>query len=261
MLGAIIGDIAGSKYEWKNHRDKNFEFMSQGSKITDDSVMTFAVLDALLESYRDKTKNLFDVTISKLQTYGNKYPNAGYGGMFRKWLKSDNPQPYGSWGNGSAMRISPVVYFARDKEHLYELVDNITKTTHNSDEGIKGARALAWAIFLAKTGASKEIIKKEIQSEFYDLNFTIDAIRPDYKFNASCQGSVPQAIVAFLESNDFEDAIRIAVSLGGDSDTIASMTGAIAEQFYGIPTEIQEKCLTFLDKDFLVLLERFKNRI
>lgn len=260
MLGAIIGDIAGSKYEWRNNKSKEFEFLSQGSRFTDDTVMTLAVLDALLYIEVNKTSDLFNATIKKMQEYGRKYPDAGYGGMFRKWLKDDDPKPYGSWGNGSAMRISPVVYFAKNKVHLFELVDAITSTTHNSPEGIKGARALAWAIYLARIGAEKNLIKREIEAEFYNLDFTIDGIRDNYKFDASCQGSVPQAIVAFLESENFEDSIRIAVSLGGDTDTIASMTGAISEQFYGIPFELQEKAVSFLNRDFIILLEKFKNR-
>ena len=203
MIGAIIGDIAGSKYEWKNNRTKIFEFLDRGSHFTDDTVMTLAVLDALMQIRKNTTEGLSKKVVEKMQEYGNKYPNTGYGGMFRKWLKEENPQPYGSWGNGAAMRISPVIYFAEDKKHLYELVDIITNTTHNSPEGIKGARAIAWASYLARHGVTKETIRKEIQTEFYDLNFTIDGIRSTYQFDASCQGSVPQAIVAFLESESF----------------------------------------------------------
>jgi len=260
MLGAIIGDIAGSKYEWKNNRTKNFELMGPGCRFTDDTVMTIAVLDALMENERNLKNDLSNITVKKMQEYGNKYPDAGYGGMFRKWLKMENPQPYGSWGNGSAMRISPVIYFAKDKTHLFDLVDQITNTTHNSPEGIKGARALAWAAYLARVGAPKDLIKKQIENEFYDLSFTIDSIRETYTFDASCQGSVPQAIVAFLESESFEDAIRLAVSIGGDSDTIASMCGVLAEQFYGIPDDILTKGLSFLSKEFLIIIDRFQNR-
>jgi len=256
MLGAIIGDIAGSRYERENHKSKDFELFPQDCHFTDDSVMTLAVFDALLENKMAGIDDLSKITIKKLQQYGRKYPNAGYGSMFRQWLKSEDPKPYGSWGNGSAMRISPVIYFAKDKVHLYELVDTITSVTHNHPNGIKGARAIAWAAYLARLGATKEQIRREIESEFYKLDFTIDELRPTYKFDVSCEGSVPQAIVAFLESTSYEDAIRNAISLGGDSDTIAAMAGAIAEQFWGIPEEIANKGQTFLDMDMLLLLHK-----
>ena len=261
MIGAIIGDIVGSRFEWYNKRTKEFDLFSSDCKFTDDTVMTIAVLDALQQCSLKKTLDFSETVVERMRYYGNMFPNAGYGGLFRGWLFGSNPKPYGSFGNGSAMRISPVIHYAIDKEHLFQLVDIITNTTHNHPEGIKGARAIALAAYLAKYGADKETIKREVTIETgYDLTFTIASLT-DYKFDSTCQGSVPHAIVAFLESTSFEDAIRNAISIGGDSDTIAAMAGSIAEEFYGIPKEIEEKALKYLPSGLMGPIHKFKEGI
>jgi ADP-ribosylglycohydrolase len=258
MMGTIIGDIIGSRFEWDNKKTKEFELFTSDCKFTDDTVMTIAVLDALQLCSSRKSLDLTETVVERMRYYGNLFPNAGYGGMFRGWLFGSNPKPYGSFGNGSAMRISPVIHYATDKVHLFQLVDIITNTTHNHPEGIKGARAIAYACYLARLGAGKESIRREIIAETgYDLNFSLASLT-DYKFDTTCQGSVPQAIVAFLEAESFEDTIRNAVSIGGDSDTIAAMAGSIAEQFYGIPEEIQNKAMKYLPSGLKAVVERFK---
>jgi ADP-ribosylglycohydrolase len=244
MLGAIIGDIIGSVYEFNNIKTTNFPLFSDKSKLTDDSVMTLAVAEALIEG--GKAENY----IVAMKKYGALYPDAGYGGRFRKWLGSTDAKPYNSFGNGSAMRVSPVVWW-----HKYKTLKGVERAanvsaavTHNHPEGIKGAQATAAAIFLARNGESKNTIRDYIESKYeYDLRRTLDEIRPTYRFDESCQGTVPEAIIAFLESDDFEDAIRKAVSLGGDSDTLAAITGSIAEAAYGIPHDIRNEALSMLD--------------
>jgi ADP-ribosylglycohydrolase len=189
------------------------------------------------------------MAIKYMQEIGRKYPYCGYGGMFWHWVFSDNPKSYDSYGNGAAMRISPVGFFAGTEYELRELSEKVTAVTHNHKEGIKGAEAVALSIFMANRGASKEEIRHKINKNYYNLNFTIDEIRDTYKFNETCQETVPQAIVAFLESFSFEDAIRTAISVGGDSDTLAAITGAIAEAYYGVPDDIRDKALTYLDDE------------
>jgi len=231
MLGAIIGDIVGSKYEFDNIKTKDFPFVSRGCTFTDDTVMTVAVARALIRMEREK----FDfktAVIEEMKSLGNKYSHAGYGGKFHLWLRSDDVEPYYSFGNGSAMRVSPCGFYAKTLEEALTLAKESAEVTHNHPEGIKGAQAVAAAIFLAKNKKSKEEIREYIEKEFYPLTKTLDEIRPDYDFDVSCQGSVPEAITAFLESDNFEDAIRNAVSLGGDSDTIAAIAGSIAHAFY-----------------------------
>ena len=260
LIGAIIGDIVGSRFEFNNHRSKDFEFFSQDCEVTDDSIMTIAVAKAIMETEKgikpllnDHDNNddyyalLETMTIKYMQEIGRKYPYCGYGGMFGRWIFSDNPKPYNSFGNGAAMRISPVGFIANTDYEACELSKIVTSTTHNHEEGIKGAEATAVAIFMAKRGFSKEEIRHKINENYYNLNFTIDEIRDTYVFNETCQETVPQAIVAFLESTSFEDAIRIAISVGGDSDTLAAITGSIAEAYYGVPEDIKEKALTYLD--------------
>lgn len=231
MLGAIIGDIVGSKYEFENFKTKDFPFVSRGCTFTDDTVMTVAVARALIrmdrESYYFKA-----ALIEEMKTLGNKYSYAGYGGRFHFWLFGDDTDPYYSYGNGSAMRVSPCGYYAKTLEEALTLSKESAEVTHNHPEGIKGAQAVAAAIFLAKNKKTKEEIREYIEKEFYPLTKSLDEIRPDYEFNETCQGSVPEAITAFLESENFEDAIRNAVSLGGDSDTIAAIAGSIALAFY-----------------------------
>lgn len=266
MIGAIIGDIVGSRFEFNNHKSKEFELFTDECEATDDSIMTLAVAKAIMETEK-KMKPLLNgcekndeynallenMAIKYMQEIGRKYPYCGYGGMFWHWVFSDNPKPYDSYGNGAAMRISPVGFFAGTEYELRELSEKVTAVTHNHKEGIKGAEAVALSIFMAKQGASKEEIRNEINENYYGLDFTIDEIRDTYKFNETCQGTVPQAIVAFFESSSFEDAIRTAISVGGDSDTLAAITGSIAEAYYGVPEEIEKKVLTYLDDELRLI--------
>ncbi len=253
MLGAITGDIIGSVYEWKNIKTTEFELFSPRCFFTDDSVLTIALADAILNE-----KNYADV----MREYYRRYPKAGYGGMFRQWAQNPNAQAYNSWGNGAAMRISPVGYAFDSLDDVLKKAVEYTEITHNHPEGIKGACATASAIFLARTGHSKQDIKNYIVTNFgYDLDRTCDDIRPTYKFNESSQGTVPEAIVAFLDSTDFENAIRLAVSLGGDCDTLTCITGGIAQAFYGgVPSEIAEKSLSVLDEHLKAVTVEFMNR-
>ena len=231
MLGAIIGDIVGSVYEWNNIKTKDFPFFNEKCFFTDDTVMTIAVADALLKG------GTTDDFIDSMKEIGRLYPNSGYGGGFANWLFSDSREPYNSWGNGSAMRVSPCGWFADSLEEAETLAERSAAVTHNHPEGIKGAQATAAAIYLARTDTKKDKIKAYIESKYgYNLSRTLDEIRPGYRFNETCQETVPEAIIAFLESRDFIDAIRNAISLGGDSDTLAAITGSIAEAAYGIST-------------------------
>lgn len=233
MTGAIAGDIIGSVYEFDNIKTTDFPLFTNESDYTDDTIMTVAVADWLLNG-GDLAK--------VMQRYGHEYPypTGGYGGRFSGWLREKDPQPYNSWGNGSAMRVSAVGWMFDSLEKTLEVAKETAVVTHNHPEGIKGAQATAAAIYLARTGKSKQDIKLYIETTFsYDLGRTCDEIRPFYRFNESCQGTVPEAIIAFLDSSDFENAIRLAVSLGGDSDTLACITGGIAEAFYGIPEDIK----------------------
>jgi ADP-ribosylglycohydrolase len=263
LIGVIIGDIVGSRFEFNNHRSKDFELFTDECQVTDDSIMTIAVAKAIMETEKrikpllyERVNNnndyysLFEtMAIKYMQEIGRKYPYCGYGGMFGRWIFSDNPMPYNSYGNGAAMRISPVGFIAITDYEARELSKIVTSTTHNHPEGIKGAEATAVAIFMAKRGFSKEEIFHKINKNYYNLDFTIDEIRDTYEFNETCQETVPQAIVAFFESTSFEEAIRTAVSLGGDSDTLAAITGSIAEAYYGVPEDIKEKALTYLDEE------------
>ncbi len=250
VLGAIIGDIVGSIYEFDNIKTKSFELFSSNSRFTDDTVLTIATIDALLNEIP------FVLAYKK---WFNKYPNAGYGGSFMEWAKSDSSEPYNSWGNGSAMRVSPVGLYFQTLEEVLAKAKQSAAITHNHPEGIKGAQAAASSVFLAKTGKTKSEIKEFIKDNFkYNLDESISSIRTWYKFDVSCQGSVPQAIIAFLESSDFEDAISNAVSIGGDSDTIACITGSIAEAYYkDIPEQIKTVALSRLDSEMRTLIERF----
>ena len=256
MLGAITGDIIGSIYEANNIKTKKFDLFTDKNRFTDDTVMTFAVAEALMNGGGNENFIRF------MKRYGLLYPRAGYGGTFVRWLASDTTEPYNSWGNGSAMRVSSCGWIANldiPIEEGLKLTEDLAKksaeVTHNHPEGIKGAQATAVSIFFMRHGKSKNAIKEYkdklkdyIKDRFeYDLDFTIDEIRPIYRFDVSCQGSVPPAIVSFLESENFEDAIRNAISIGGDSDTIGAITGSIAEASYGIPEDIKEKSMSYLD--------------
>lgn len=260
MLGAIIGDIAGSIYEFHNHRDKDIDLFSKDSFFTDDSVMTFAVAEALLKTRHDRSA--LEKTAEKcMHEWGNDYPYCSYGGRFLDWLASDDPQPYYSFGNGSAMRVSPCGFCAKTLEEAKALSRAVTVPTHDHPEGLKGAEATAVAIFMAlRMHATKEEIREVIERDYYKIDFTLEDIRQTYQFNETCQGTVPQAFEAFFEATDFEDAILNAISVGGDSDTLAAITGGIAEAYFGIPGEIRDAALQYLDERQLKVLNEFDMR-
>ena len=252
MLGAMIGDIIGSVYEWHNIKTTDFKLFKPENTFTDDTVLTAATAQALMTD-GDYAR--------AYQDFARRYAGRGYGGNFSRWIWSENPQPYNSWGNGSAMRISPVGFAFDSVDEVLAEARRSAEVTHNHPEGIKGAQATALAILLARQGLDKPAIRDEIAGRFgYELSRTLDMIRPGYVFDVSCQGSVPEAIIAFMESEDYEDAIRKAVSLGGDSDTIACITGGIAEAFYGrVPINIAEEGKRFLPEEFIEILDAFKN--
>lgn len=260
MYGAILGDIIGSPFEFdRGSKTKEFDLFTRGCEFTDDSVMTVAIAEALLAVGPDAGKSkIKEAAAANMQDWGRRYPNAGYGGKFRQWLKEGNPKPYGSYGNGSAMRVSAAGWLYPTIERTREVAELITAVTHNHPEGIKGAVATASCIFLARNGASKNEIRKYVEDEFhYDLNRTLDEIRPFYHHVESCQQTVPEAITAFMEAKDFEDAIRNAVSLGGDTDTLAAITGSIAEAFFGIPAVLKAECRNRIDPEMCQVLEIF----
>lgn len=259
MLGAIIGDIVGSRFEWNNIKTKEFDFLNYRCFPTDDSIMTLALAQAILISkpdYSDLSKN----AVECMQAVGKNYPNCGYGGKFSEWMFSDNPQPYNSFGNGAAMRVSAAGFAANSLAEAKMLAKKITEVTHNHPEGLKGAEATAVAIYMARTGSSILEIRDCIDQNYYPMNFTLDGIRATYQFSETCQDTIPQALMAFFESSGFEDAIRNAISIGGDSDTIAAICGGVAEAFYGIPSGIRKHALTFLDERLLRILVAFENK-
>lgn len=264
MYGAILGDIIGSPFEFdRGDKTKDFKLFSRRSHFTDDSVMTLAVCEALLKVGQDATvKEIEDAVISSMQSWGRRYPHAGYGGYFRRWLTACHPEPYNSFGNGSAMRVSAAGWLYDSLENTRTVAKATANVTHNHPEGIKGAEATASAIFMARNGSSKEEIKKYIENEFhYDLNRTLDEIRPSYHMDETCQKTVPEAIIAFLEATDFEDAIRNAVSLGGDTDTLGAITGSIAEAYYGIPEWLMTECRKRINRDMRVVLDDFNDAL
>ena len=264
MYGAILGDIIGSPYEFdRGSKTKDFPLFSENSTFTDDTVMTIAIADAFLDETLPMDEEIIrKKLIASMQRYGKLYPHAGYGGMFRRWLKSSNPQPYGSYGNGSAMRVSSVAWLFDDLDMVRNMARLSAEVTHNHPEGIKGSEATASAIFLARIGCSKEDIKAYIENQFgYDLSRTCDEIRVNYHHVESCQETVPEAITAFLEGETFEDVIRTAVSLGGDCDTLTCIAGAIAEGFYGVPENLKQECLNRLPEQLRLLLLRFDKHL
>ncbi len=240
MFGAIVGDIAGSTYERHNCKGEWCEIFADGSTFTDDTVLTLATADRFL--YGGTYTEVY-------RRFARNYPYAGYGASFRAWMISNDPRPYNSWGNGSAMRVSPIAWVSDDFEFVLQEAKSSAEVTHDHPNGIKGSQALAAAVFLARMGSSKAAIKDSLSGRFgYDLDRSLDSIRPGYTFDVSCEGSVPQAIIAFLESTDFESAIRKAISLGGDSDTIACIAGAVAHAYYGeIPPWMVDYCMNVLD--------------
>ena len=254
ILGAIVGDVVGRPYEFRNIKTKEFDLIAEDSRFSDDTVMTLAVASALRKWEKGESINddeFAQAVIDAMRFFGRRYPHAGYGKKFKSWLLSEEPEPYNSFGNGSAMRVSPVAWYFDDLETVERLAAVSAKVTHNHPEGIKGAQATAAAIFLARKGKSKSAIKGYIEAKYnYDLSRTCDEIRPDYAFQASCQGTVPEAITAFLEAENFEDALRNAVSLGGDSDTLAAITCSIAQGMWSVPEEIEKLVRAKLD-DFL----------
>lgn len=270
MLGAIIGDIIGSRFEWHNHKDKEFELFTEDCRMTDDSIMTLAVAKSLMETEQAMQsvadgmersdvyyESLEKLSIQYMQAFGRRYPDCGFSRAFFQWIISDNPQPYNSFGNGAAMRISPVAYVGRTVSEIQRLSETVTGVSHNHEEGLKGAEATAIAIYMARSDSSKDEIRKMIGENYYQLDFTLDEIRDSYRFTTDCQATVPQAITAFREATSFEDAIRNAVSLGGDSDTLAAIAGAIAEAYYGIPEQIKERALSYFDAELLSVYEEW----
>lgn len=259
MLGAIIGDIVGSPYEFDDYNIKTTDFplFSKKSEITDDTIMTLAVAQGLMNGKKDPQKTYDEIT-KCMQKLGNEYPYMSYGYNFQSWLCSDNPKPYNSYGNGSAMRVSSVAWFFDNLDDVEKFAEISALPTHNHSEGIKGAQAVASAIFLARSCKTKSEIKNYIVKKYnYDLSKTCDEIRPNYHHVESCQETVPQAITAFLEGGSFEKVIRLAVSLGGDSDTLTAIAGSIAEAYYSIPEDIKERALKFLDDDLLEIYNKF----
>jgi len=256
MFGAIVGDVIGSYYEFYNCKSYDFQLFNEKSRFTDDTVLSFAVADAFMN------KKDYATT---LKEYAKKHPLAGFGGSFVCWVDGESMLPYNSWGNGSAMRVSSIGWLCDSLDGVLTEAKKTAEVTHNHSEGIKGAQAIATCIFMARTGKTKEEIKEFVVKTFgYDLNRTLDQIRPDYKFHVSCQKSVPEAIIAFLESTDFEDCIRKAISIGGDSDTIAAMAGGIAEAYYqSIPEDIVKKVFGIITKntEFLPILMQFQETI
>ena len=260
MYGAILGDIIGSPFEFdRGDKTKYFKLFSRRSHFTDDSVMTLAVCEALLKVGQDATvKEIEDAVITSMQSWGRRYPHEGYGGYFRHWLTAHYPEPYNSFGNGSAMRVSAAGWLYDSLEKTRVVAKATANVTHNHPEGIKGAEATASAIFMARNGSSKEEIKKYIENEFhYDLNRTLDEIRPSFHMDETCQKTVPEAIIAFLEARDFEDAIRNAVSLGGDTDTLGAITGSIAEAYFGISETLISECRNRINKDMRDIVDAF----
>lgn len=262
MYGAILGDIIGSPYEFDiGSKTKDFPLFSSRSAFTDDSVMTVAVAEAFLGA-PDDDGIIRNRLIASMKKYGARYPHAGYGLRFCDWLDSEDPMPYNSWGNGSAMRVSSVGWLYHDIDTVRRMARLSADVTHNHPEGIKGAEATASAIYLGRTGHSKEDIKAYIEDEFhYDLSRTCDKIRPTYHHVESCMETVPEAITAFLEGDSFEDVIRTAVSLGGDCDTLTCISGSIAEAFYGVSDDLKEECMSRLPQDLLEVLRRFDARL
>lgn len=259
MIGAIVGDIVGSRFEWQNCKSKDFELFHDRKYFTDDTVMTLAIGDALVHWEKGKRKeDLGKLATESMRKFGFDYPGRGYGGMFLGWLCSDDPKPYNSFGNGAAMRVSGCGYAAKSLKEAKELSKAVTEVTHNHPEGIKGAEAVTVAIFLAREGKRIKEIKDYIIEHYYKIDFTLDSIREEYHFDVTCQGSVPQAFEAFFESESFEDAIRNAISIGGDSDTIAAITGSIAEVYYGVPKGIRNQALKFLDEEAKETLASFE---
>lgn len=254
ILGALVGDIIGSVYEFNNTKVTDFKLFTSRSRFTDDSVMTLAVARWLMEDETHSAAYLVEC----MQQLGRTYPGAGYGGRFVRWLFENDPQPYNSWGNGSGMRVSPVGLYAKTLDEALALAEVSALVSHSHPEGVKGAQAIAASMFLCREGKTKEEIREYVERTFgYNLGRTIEEIRPTYDFDVSCQGSVPEAIIAFLDGNSFEEVIRLAISIGGDSDTIGAMAGAIASCMYDIPEEISAPCRDILTDELRQINDKF----
>lgn len=257
LIGAVIGDISGSIYEFNPHKSKDINLQNKDMEYTDDTIMTIAVADWILNDKKLTKKGL----VTRMQQWGRKYPNpmGAYGGMFSQWLLSNNPKPYNSWGNGAAMRVAAVGFAFSSLEETLKVAKKSAEVTHNHPEGIKGAQATAAAIFMARTGYTKEEIRRYISENYgYDMNRTCDDIRPTYSFDGSCQGTVPESIIAFLDSKDYEDAIRLCISLGGDADTMGAITGAIAGAYYHqMPYDLYEFAINKLPDDIKGIIKLF----
>ena len=258
MLGAIFGDIVGSVYEFDNNYNYDFELLTEDSSPTDDSYMTLAVAKSFMENMGEDDDTIRRALVKNMQEIGNAFPYAGYGGRFYSWLKSADPKPYNSFGNGSGMRVSSVGWLFDTLEETLHMAEVSADVTHNHPEGIKGAQAVAAGIYLARIGKDKAEIKKYIEDTFdYDLDRTLDEIRPTYRFYEICQKSVPESIIAFLEGENYEDVIRRAISLGGDSDTIAAMAGSIAEAYFGMPEEFKKEAMKRLPSSVRWIVDEF----
>ncbi len=263
MIGAIAGDIIGSVYEFDRIKTKDFvlfgEYRGEGCEFTDDTVMTAAVARAILSAKPDWS-DLAECADRHMHEIGRRYPDCGYGSRFGMWMFLEDPAPYGSYGNGSAMRVSPAAWAASSLEEALLISDRVTGVSHDHPEGMKGARAVTACIYMALHGSGKQAIREMVEAEYYPLDQTLDELRPVCHFDETCQGSVPQAILAFLEAESFEDAIRNAVSLGGDSDTQAAIAGSIAEAYFGVPEEIRQKALGYLTEDLKEILLEFESK-
>ncbi len=261
MIGAVIGDIVGSRFEFdRGDKSKEFELFTDRNKFTDDSVMTVAVAEALMDAgrYADE-KTIKSCLIKSMKKWGQKYPKAGYGARFINWVLSDDPEPYGSYGNGSAMRVSPAGFFYDTIERTREVARWTAEVTHNHPEGIKGAESTAAAIFLARKGADLELIHMYLVKEFgYNLGRSLDEIRPTYHHVEDCMNTMPEAFECFLESDSYEDCLRNVMYIGGDTDTLCAISGAVAEAFWEVPFEIIEKAVPYIPEDMLEVIRRFR---
>ena len=258
MIGAILGDIVGSRFEFNNYLSKEFALLTPGCEFTDDTVMTCAVAQALMDS-REDFSDLSEKAVAAMQRIGRMFPDCGYGARFIHWMFSDDPQPYNSCGNGSAMRVSPVGFAARDVEEAKRLSAAVTRVSHDHPEGMKGAEAAAVAIVMARQGRSKQEIRAAME-EYYDLSIRVEQYRRVWQGHGKeiCQVTLPQALTCFLEGESYEDVIRNCISIGGDSDTIAAIAGGIAEAFFGVPEELQSRAMAYLDPRLREICDRFE---
>lgn len=251
VIGAIVGDIVGSIYEFSNHRSKDFELLSKETFFTDDSVLTLATIDILLNK-KNPTKSIYK--------WARNYPFCSWGGSFLSWMYSQNPKPYNSFGNGAGMRISPVGWFANSEDEVKKISKEITETTHNHPEGIKGAEIVSMCVYYARIGKSKDFIKQYVE-KYYDIDFDYETLQKTYRFNETCQETVPQAIYCFLISESFEDCLRTSVSIGGDTDTLCAISCGIAGAYFDIPENIYKKTLSKLEPKMIKLIQDFDNKI